>query len=66
MNSDAFPRIKMGVGKKPSPDYDMADWVLSKFSKEEEIKLYAAIENAYDAVMLMLSGKTEQAMSKYN
>ena len=66
MNSEAFPRIKMGVGKKPSPDYDMADWVLSKFSKEEEIKLYAAIENAYDAVMLMLSGKTEQAMSKYN
>ncbi len=64
--SDAFPRIKLGVGKKPTPEYDMADWVLSKFSSEEQEKLFSAIEKAYEAVTLILDGKLESAMSKFN
>jgi len=66
LGNDAFPRIKLGVGKKPTPEYDMADWVISRFSKEEEKALFSAIESAYDALTLMLSDKTEQAMAKYN
>lgn len=66
LGNDSFPRIKLGVGKKPTPEYDMGDWVLSRFSKEEEKKLYSAIESAYDALLLMLSDKTDQAMAKYN
>ena len=66
MNTEGFPRIKMGVGKKPTPEYDMGDWVLSKFSSEEQKKLYSVIENSYDAVCLMLSDKFEEAMAKYN
>ena len=64
--TDAFPRIKIGVGKKPTPEYDMADWVLSKFSAEEQKKLYSVIENTYDAVSLILSGKTDEAMASFN
>ena len=66
MNSENFPRIKIGVGKKPNPAYDMGDWVLSRFSSEEQKKLSGVIENCYDAVELILSDKTEQAMAKYN
>lgn len=66
LNTDAFPRIKVGVGKKPDSGYDMADWVLSKFSSDEQKKLYGIIENSYDAINLMLSGKTDEAMAKYN
>jgi PTH1 family peptidyl-tRNA hydrolase len=66
MSSDSFPRIKIGVGKKPNPEYNMADWVLSKFSSEEQKTLDTVIENSYDAIKLMLSGKTDDAMAKYN
>ena len=66
LNTDAFPRIKVGVGKKPNPEYDMADWVLSKFSADEQKKLFDTIENCYDAIIKMLSGTTDEAMAKYN
>ena len=66
LNSDTFPRIKIGVGKKPHPDYDLADWVLSEFKKDEEAPLKSAIENACAALELMLDGKTDEAMNKYN
>ncbi len=64
--SDNFPRIKLGVGKKPSPDYDMADWVLSRLSPEEQKQLHSAIEKAYEALPLMIAGDFESAMSKFN
>ena len=63
---DDFPRIKMGVGKKPHPDYDLAKWVLGKFSKEDAEKLGEAAGNACECVKLMVSGKTDEAMNKYN
>lgn len=66
LNSDQFPRIKLGVGKKPHPDYDLADWVLSEFKKEEEAPLKSAIEHACAAVELMLDGQIDEAMNQYN
>ena len=66
MGTDTFPRIKLGVGKKPTPEYDMADWVLSKFSAEEQKQLHSVIENVHDAICLMLSGRTDEAMAKFN
>lgn len=66
LNSDRFPRIKIGVGKKPHPDYDLADWVLSEFKKDEEAPLKSALENACAAVELLLDGKIDQAMNLYN
>ena len=64
-NSD-FPRIKLGVGKKPHPDYDLAAWVLSEFKKDEAKPLKEAIDNACCAVELMLDGKIDEAMNRYN
>lgn len=61
-----FPRIKMGVGKKPHPDYDLAKWVLGKFRKEDSEKMKSAAENACNCIELMVSGKTDEAMNKYN
>ena len=61
-----FQRIKMGVGKKPHPDYDLAKWVLGKFSREDLTKLENAAENACECIKLMVQGKTDEAMNKYN
>lgn len=64
--SDSYERIKMGVGKKPHPDYDLAKWVLGKFGKEDMEKLNTAAESACECIKLMVQGKTDQAMNKYN
>lgn len=64
--SDDFPRIKIGVGKKPHPDYDLAKWVLGKFSKEDSAKMKISAENACECVKLMVQDKTDEAMNKYN
>lgn len=64
--SDDFPRIKIGVGKKPHPDYDLAKWVLGKFGKEDSEKLKTAASNAVQCIKLMVDGHTDAAMNKYN
>lgn len=64
--SDAFPRIKMGVGAKPNPEYNLADWVLGNFKKEDGEKLEKCFDNAVSALELMVGGKTDEAMNKYN
>ena len=61
-----FPRIKVGVGAKPHPDYDLADWVLSKFSAKEEKDLAPAVENAVDAVGFYLKNGAEKTAAKFN
>ena len=66
LNSDNFPRIKLGVGMKPDSAYDLADWVLSAFSKDEMELMRKAAGNAVAAVELMVNGEVDQAMSKYN
>jgi PTH1 family peptidyl-tRNA hydrolase len=63
---DTFPRIKMGVGAKPNPQWDLADWVLSRFSQQETSALNEAIEHAASAAALIVSGEIEQAMNQYN
>lgn len=66
LGSDQFPRVKVGVGAKPHPDYDLADWVLSKFSAQEEKALAPALENAANAALLVIEQGTEKAASAYN
>ncbi len=66
LNSDQFPRIKVGCGKKPHPDYDLADWVLSEFKKDEQALLKPALENACGAIELLLENNIDKAMNLYN
>ena len=66
LGSDAFPRIKLGIGEKPNPEWDLADWVLSPFRKEELVALREASEKACDAAQLIVCGDIEQAMGLYN
>lgn len=66
LGSENFPRIKMGVGAKPHPDYDLADWVLSNFPKKDIPLMRDAIDHACEALPLILNGDIEAAMSKYN
>lgn len=66
LNSDQFPRIKIGVGAKPNPEYDLADWVLSKFGKDDTKQLKAAITKATEVLPLILDGEIDKAMNKAN
>lgn len=66
LGSDHFPRVKMGVGKKPHPDMELADWVLSEFRKEEQQPLYAAIEMAYTGICKLLDGDVDGAKQVCN
>lgn len=66
LGSEDFPRVKIGVGKKPDASYDLADWVLSRFPKDREKELKAALENAGEAVKLIVQGDIDRAMNLYN
>lgn len=66
LNSDNFPRIKVGVGAKPHPDYNLADWVLSTFKKDEMEELKKAIAKATEVLPYMLDGEIDKAMNKAN
>lgn len=66
LGSENFPRIKLGVGAKPSQDSDLADWVLGNFPKADVPKMRDAIGKACDALPLILDGDIDGAMSKYN
>ena len=66
LNSNAFPRIRMGIGAKPHPEYDLADWVLSGFSENEKKALEPAIDNACDAIRQIVAGEIDIAMNRYN
>ena len=63
---DGFPRIKVGVGEKPHPDYDMADWVLSKFVGDDVKTILDATKRAADAVEVLITQGVDKAMAKYN
>lgn len=64
--SDLFPRIKVGVGQKPHPDYDLAAWVLSKFTKDESAPLLAAVKDAVGAAAMIVDGRMDEAMNRYS
>jgi len=66
LNSDNFPRVRIGIGQKPHPDFDLADWVLSRFTKAEGEKLEPALKNAAKAVELIVGGRITEAMNLYN
>lgn len=65
VGSAEYLRIKIGVGKRPA-EYDLADWVLSNFSKDENNELEEVLKSSVDAVKLIISGQTEKAMNLYN
>lgn len=66
LNSDQFPRVKLGVGAKPHPDYDLADWVLSPFQKDELPRMKEAMEKACEAIRLIVQDDMDHAMNLYN
>ena len=66
LNSQDFPRVKIGVGAKPHPDYDLADWVLSNFSASEEKALAPAIERAGEAALAILKEGVPAAANRFN
>ena len=66
LGSEDFVRIRIGVGKKPRPDYDLADWVLGKFPPADEKALTEQADRLDDAVSLLLAGKSDEAMNRYS
>ncbi len=66
LGSQDFPRVKVGVGAKPNPDFDLADWVLSAFSASEEKSLQAALDRAADATLCIVSQGTMEAANRFN
>ena len=63
---DTFPRIKIGIGAKPNPGWDLADWVLSRFTAQEAKSLSEVFDRAAEAVELMANGKGAEAMNRFN
>lgn len=66
LKSNEFPRIRVGVGKKPNPEYDLADWVLSCFTKKEADEIKKCAENVIDAIEIIVAGDIDKAMSRHN
>ena len=66
LGSEEFPRIKIGVGKKPHPEYDLVNWVLGRFPKEQEGDLKSALENSTKALRLIVNDEIDKAMNLYN
>ncbi len=66
LRSDAFPRIKLGVGAKPHPDYNLADWVLGKFPEKERPAVGEAVDRACEAAELIVADKIDEAMNRFN
>ena len=63
---EGFPRIKMGIGAKPHPDYDLAAWVLSKFTKDDRKLIDEVAEKAVGAAKLIIDGNIDEAMNRYS
>lgn len=66
LGSDQFPRVKIGVGAPPNPEYDLADWVLGTFSQQEGKAVDSAVENAVQAVSEIVKNGPDAAMNRYN
>ena len=64
--SEQFPRIKVGVGQKPHPDYDLAAWVLSRFTESEKAPLRDSVKHAAEAAELIVKGEMDTAMNRYS
>ncbi len=66
VGSQAFPRVKIGVGAKAHPEQDLADWVLSTFSSKEEKDLLSALDRAADAALTIIDKGVPEAANRYN
>lgn len=66
LGTDAFPRIRIGVGAPPHPDYDMADWVLSSFKNQDAEDMLAAAARAAEAAQCYISQGADRAMNRFN
>ena len=66
LGSQTFPRVKIGVGAKPHPDFDLADWVLSAFSAQEEKALQPALERAAEAALAIVELGVPEASNRYS
>ena len=66
LGTDAFPRIRIGVGAPPHPDYDMADWVLSSFKNQDAEDMLAAAERAAQAAQCYITQGADRAMNRFN
>ena len=66
LGSDDYPRIRLGIGDKPHKDYDLAAWVLSKFTDAEWKEMEDAADRAAKAAKLIIQGQTDLAMNRFN
>ena len=66
VGSQSFPRVKIGVGSKPNPEFDLADWVLSSFSAKEEKDLQFALQNAADAALCVMDHGVPESANRFN
>ena len=66
LGTDAFPRVKIGVGAPPHPDYDIVDWVLGTFKNQDAEDIDVATERAWDAVVCYITEGPEKAMDCFN
>lgn len=66
LGTEKYPRVKIGVGKKPSPEYDLADWVLGNLPDGDMKLTEGRRDDIFDAVRLIISGETKKAMNLYN
>ena len=66
LGTDRFPRIRLGVGSPPHPDYDLADWVLGSFHGQDTETMRLAVEKAADAVECCVRDGIDKAMNRYN
>ena len=66
LGSQDFPRIKLGVGQKPHPEYDLADWVLGKLPEGDMKKFIDRLDDVYESVRLIIGGNIDGAMSKFS
>ena len=66
LGSQEFPRVKIGVGAKPHPDFDLADWVLSHFTAQEEKALQPALERAADAALSIIDHGIYETANRFN
>ena len=66
LGTDAFPRIRIGVGSPPDPDYEMIDWVLSVFRNQDAVDMADAVSRAADAAECYIAQGAEKAMNMYN
>ena len=64
--SDEFPRVKIGIGKKPHPEYELKDWVLSRFTDKDKKLISDRLPDIKGAVECIVAGDIDKAMNLYN